>query len=289
MFDLFVLDFVRSALLVTIITGVLLAYLGTHVVGRGIVFVDLALGQISMLGVAVTVYLELDPTTISMIFTLVGAFLMSFIKVTEKRLKQDSISRISRLRLSFDRYVPASIFSPSDWRSAISVSSYKFRYERMPPSVILKSDNTLRALAKHRTDQCYGALFLVLVMVVAWNYGVEPSSSPSDLFGDDSELIDVEIYISEIPATPNAHYLVEDYELGATANGLVDRKSKKNKTDDLPEIIRAPASKRRHIPASAFRHDTTLKSWAIASEQRPTPDIRPALFVFHLSTVVLLT
>ena len=89
--DLFALEFVRSALLVTIIMGLLLAYLGTHVVGRGIVFVDLALGQISMLGVAVAAYLELEPTTVSMVFTLVGALLMSFIKVTDKRLKQEAI------------------------------------------------------------------------------------------------------------------------------------------------------------------------------------------------------
>ena len=89
--DLFTLDFVRSALIMSIIMGLLLAYLGTHVVGRGIVFVDLALGQISMLGVAVAAFLDLNPTTISMVFTLIGAFLMSFIKVTDKRLKLEAI------------------------------------------------------------------------------------------------------------------------------------------------------------------------------------------------------
>ena len=89
--DLFALDFVRSALIVSVIMGLLLAYLGTHVVGRGIVFVDLALGQISMMGVAVAAYLEVDPTTIATVFTLVGALLLSFIKVKDKRLKQEAI------------------------------------------------------------------------------------------------------------------------------------------------------------------------------------------------------
>ncbi len=89
--DLFALDFVRSALLVSVIMGLLLAYLGVHVVGRGIVFVDLALGQISMLGVAFAAVIEQDPTVISILFTLVGAFLMSFIKVTDKRLKLEAI------------------------------------------------------------------------------------------------------------------------------------------------------------------------------------------------------
>lgn len=91
MSDLFALDFVRNALFVSVIMGLLLAYLGVHVVGRGIVFVDLALGQISMLGVAVATYLEQDPTIISVAFTLVGAFLMSFIKTRDSRLKQESI------------------------------------------------------------------------------------------------------------------------------------------------------------------------------------------------------
>ena len=89
--DLFALDFVRSALFVSVIMGLLLAYLGVHVVGRGIVFVDLALGQISMLGVAFAAVIEQDPTVISIAFTLVGAFLMSFIKVTDKRLKLEAI------------------------------------------------------------------------------------------------------------------------------------------------------------------------------------------------------
>lgn len=91
MVELLGLDFVQNALIVAVLMGALLAYLGVHVVGRGIVFVDLALGQISMLGVAVATYLEMDATTVSVVFTLVGAFLMSFIKVTDKRLKQESI------------------------------------------------------------------------------------------------------------------------------------------------------------------------------------------------------
>ena len=91
MTDLFALDFVRNALLVSVIMGLMLSYLGVHVVGRGIVFVDLALGQISMLGVAFAAFIEQDPTVVSILFTLVGAFLMSFIKVTDSRLKLESI------------------------------------------------------------------------------------------------------------------------------------------------------------------------------------------------------
>ncbi len=91
MTELFTLEFVRNALLISIVMGLLLSYLGVHVVGRGIVFVDLALGQISMLGVAVAAYFEMDALVVSVVFTLVGAFLMSFIKVRDKRLKLESI------------------------------------------------------------------------------------------------------------------------------------------------------------------------------------------------------
>lgn len=91
MSDMFTQDFILNALEISIIMGLLLSYLGVHVVGRGIVFVDLALGQISMLGVAVGNFLGKDQTLISVIFTMVGAFLLSFIKIRDKRLKQEAI------------------------------------------------------------------------------------------------------------------------------------------------------------------------------------------------------
>ncbi len=84
-------DFVVNALLVSIVIGTVLAYLGVHVVERGIVFVDLALGQISMMGVAFAAYVHQDPTVVSIAFTLVGAFLLSLIKVKDPRLKQEAI------------------------------------------------------------------------------------------------------------------------------------------------------------------------------------------------------
>jgi zinc/manganese transport system permease protein len=74
-----------------LITGAVLSYLGVHVVGRGIVFVDLALGQISSLGVAFAAFIGTGLTSIPLIFTLAGALLMSFINIRDKRLKQEAI------------------------------------------------------------------------------------------------------------------------------------------------------------------------------------------------------
>lgn len=88
---MFTQEFIFSALKISVIMGLLLSYLGVHVVGRGIVFVDLALGQISMLGVAVAAYIGQQETLISIAFTMVGAFLLSFLKIKDKRLKQEAI------------------------------------------------------------------------------------------------------------------------------------------------------------------------------------------------------
>jgi len=89
--DFLGLDFVWNALAICVLIGLVLSFLGVHVVGRGIVFVDLALGQISMLGVAFAAVIEQDPTVVSIVFTLVGAFLLSLIKVKDARLKQEAI------------------------------------------------------------------------------------------------------------------------------------------------------------------------------------------------------
>jgi zinc/manganese transport system permease protein len=91
MFEMFQLPFMVQAFAAAVITGVLLSYLGVHVVGRGIVFVDLALGQISSLGVAFAAFIGTGLTSIPIIFTLVGALLMSFINIRDKRLKQEAI------------------------------------------------------------------------------------------------------------------------------------------------------------------------------------------------------
>ncbi len=88
---MFTQEFIFSALKISVIMGLLLSYLGVHVVGRGIVFVDLALGQISMLGVAIATYIGQQETLISIAFTMVGAFLLSFLKIKDKRLKQEAI------------------------------------------------------------------------------------------------------------------------------------------------------------------------------------------------------
>src|SRR3984885_7371810 len=91
MFEMFQLPFMVQAFAAAVITGLLLWDLGVHVVGRGVGFVDLALGQISSWGVAFAAFIGAGMTSIPIIFTLVGALLMSFINIRDKRLKQEAI------------------------------------------------------------------------------------------------------------------------------------------------------------------------------------------------------
>ena len=91
MFEMFQLNFIVQAFVLSIIVGIVLAYLGVHVVGRGIVFVDLALGQISSLGVAFSDYIDKGKTFIPILFAVLGAFLMSLINIRDRRLKLEAI------------------------------------------------------------------------------------------------------------------------------------------------------------------------------------------------------
>jgi len=84
-------NFVQNAMKVSLVMGLFLSYLGVHVVGRGIVFVDLALGQISMLGIALANFLGWDPTIVSVVFTMVAAFFLSLINIRDRRLKQEAV------------------------------------------------------------------------------------------------------------------------------------------------------------------------------------------------------
>jgi zinc/manganese transport system permease protein len=91
MFEMFHLNFMVQAFIISLITGLFLSYLGVHVVGRGIVFVDLALGQISSFGGAFAAFIGYGLTTIPLVFTLFGALLISMIDIRDKRLKLEAI------------------------------------------------------------------------------------------------------------------------------------------------------------------------------------------------------
>jgi zinc/manganese transport system permease protein len=93
MLDMLAIPFLRQALIASLLMGVMLAYLGIHVVRRRIVFVDLAIAQLSAVGVALAMVLEKDPVGFSLIFTLGGAALLS-LPAYERRIPQEAIMGI---------------------------------------------------------------------------------------------------------------------------------------------------------------------------------------------------
>ena len=77
-----------------ILTGIH-AYLGVHVVERGVIFVDLALAQFAALGATVAILLNYDPHNgaaywISLTFTFLGAGLFSLARMRKSRIPQEA-------------------------------------------------------------------------------------------------------------------------------------------------------------------------------------------------------
>lgn len=75
----------------------ILVYFGLHVVGRGIIFVDLALAQIAALGIATAILLGADPEhsalpfVLAIAFTLAGAALFSLTRFRHSRVPHEAI------------------------------------------------------------------------------------------------------------------------------------------------------------------------------------------------------
>jgi zinc/manganese transport system permease protein len=78
----------------------LLVYLGTHVVQRGIIFIDIAMAQLASLGICLAVLLHMDlesPATfaIALSFTLVGAAIFSFTGKHASKVPQEAVIGIA--------------------------------------------------------------------------------------------------------------------------------------------------------------------------------------------------
>ncbi len=94
MLEMFQLPFMQAALAGSLLTGIMCSYLGVFVVLRRIVFVGIALAQLSALGVATAVYLEKDLALFAFIFTIAGVLLFST-EFGGKTLPREAIIGIS--------------------------------------------------------------------------------------------------------------------------------------------------------------------------------------------------
>lgn len=98
--DWSILQFLAPAIAASLIIAGIHAYLGLHVVERGVIFVDLSLAQIASLGAAIAVWQGHDPHDpaiywMSLLFTLIGAFIFAMIKGHNANVPQEAIIGIS--------------------------------------------------------------------------------------------------------------------------------------------------------------------------------------------------
>jgi zinc/manganese transport system permease protein len=98
--DSSIFEFLLPAIAATLIMAGIHAYLGLHVVERGVIFVDLSLAQIASLGAAIAVWQGYDPHGpaiywMSLAFTLIGALIFAVIKGHEANIPQEAIIGIS--------------------------------------------------------------------------------------------------------------------------------------------------------------------------------------------------
>jgi zinc/manganese transport system permease protein len=95
-----VLPFLLMPFLASLILTGIHAYLGVHVVERGVIFVDLALAQIAALGATIAILVGMDPHAggaywISLAFTFLGAAIFSLLRVRSARIPQEAIIGIA--------------------------------------------------------------------------------------------------------------------------------------------------------------------------------------------------
>jgi zinc/manganese transport system permease protein len=101
--DLTILQFLAAPLVASLLIAGIHAYLGVHVVERGVIFVDLSLAQIAALGSTIALlvpFMGEDPHGpwvywSSLAFTFVGAAVFAFIKGRKARIPQEAIIGIS--------------------------------------------------------------------------------------------------------------------------------------------------------------------------------------------------
>jgi zinc/manganese transport system permease protein len=101
--DLTILSFLAAPFVASLVIAGIHAYLGVHVVERGVIFVDLSLAQIAAFGATIAILMpwwDGDPHSpavywVSLLFTFIGAAIFSTIRSRHARIPQEAIIGIS--------------------------------------------------------------------------------------------------------------------------------------------------------------------------------------------------
>src|SRR4029434_9578621 len=95
-----ILPFLLAPFVASLILTGIHAYLGVHVVERGVIFVDLALAQIAALGAVVAVVVGMNPHgqgaySLSLGFTFIGAGIFAFARTRHSHIPQEAFIGIA--------------------------------------------------------------------------------------------------------------------------------------------------------------------------------------------------
>jgi zinc/manganese transport system permease protein len=95
-----ILPFLLAPFLASLILTGIHAYLGVHVVERGVIFVDLALAQIAALGATIAILVGMDPHGgeaywLSLAFTFVGAAVFTFARTRRSHIPLEAFIGIA--------------------------------------------------------------------------------------------------------------------------------------------------------------------------------------------------
>jgi zinc/manganese transport system permease protein len=95
-----ILPFLLAPFLASLILTGIHAYLGVHVVERGVIFVDLALAQIAALGATIAILMGMDPHGsgaywLSLAFTFAGAAIFAFARTRRGHIPQEAFIGIA--------------------------------------------------------------------------------------------------------------------------------------------------------------------------------------------------
>jgi zinc/manganese transport system permease protein len=93
---MYIFSFLAAPFAASLILTGIHAYLGVHVVERGVIFVDLSLAQIAALGASVAILYGADPHTatsywVSLGFTFLGALIFSTVRARNSRVPQEAV------------------------------------------------------------------------------------------------------------------------------------------------------------------------------------------------------
>ena len=176
--DYSILDFLAAPFAASLILTGIHAYLGVHVVERGVIFVDLSLAQIAVLGATIALIVEAglpgehSPLVywMSLGFTFIGAAIFAVVRTRQSRIPQEAIIGIS--------YAVASAASILAMSKAPSESEH-LRHMLVGNILAVSWAQVLRTAALYAAIGAFHYVFRRQFLAISINHGRSEQSGPN--------------------------------------------------------------------------------------------------------------